>query len=62
MLRGKSKFICKDCGCRFVGFDVEWLATAETYPEQCPNCGSMNTAPSPNSLRDILFKKVTVND
>lgn len=62
MVRGKSKFICKDCGYQFIGLDIEWLATAETYPEQCPNCGSMHTVPRPYLLLDIIFKKVLVND
>lgn len=43
MLRGIKTFVCKDCGHRFKALDMEWNATAASYPVKCPKCGSMNT-------------------
>lgn len=43
MLRGAKTFVCKDCGHRFKALDMEWNATAASYPVKCPKCGSMNT-------------------
>ena len=43
MLRGIKTFVCKDCGHRFKAVDMEWNATAASYPVKCPKCGSMNT-------------------
>lgn len=43
MLRGIKTFVCKDCGHRFKALDMEWNATADSYPVKCPKCGSMNT-------------------
>ena len=43
MLRGIKTFVCEDCGHRFKALDMEWNATAASYPVKCPKCGSMNT-------------------
>ena len=43
MLRGVCTFVCDDCGHKFKGMDMEWNATATSYPVKCPKCGSMNT-------------------
>ena len=43
MLRGVKTFVCKDCGHKFMALDMEWKATAASYPVKCPKCGSMNT-------------------
>lgn len=42
MLRGVKTFVCKDCGHRFKALDMEWNATAASYPVKCPKCGSIN--------------------
>ena len=33
MYRGMIKFVCDDCGHRFKALDMEWNATAASYPE-----------------------------
>lgn len=45
MLRGTTKFTCDDCGHRFVGLDMEWMASVYTMPQKYPKCGSMHTYP-----------------
>lgn len=45
MLRGKKKFICRDCGEKFSALDMEWKATALSAPQPCPKCFSMKTRP-----------------
>ncbi len=52
MVRYIGKYVCKDCGHEFIGMDVEWNATAASYPVQCPKCGSIHTAPR-LSLKDM---------
>ena len=46
MLRGIRTYVCKDCGHKFKALDMEWNATAASYPVKCPKCGSMHTYPS----------------
>ena len=46
MLRGLYKYVCKDCGHKFIGADIELNATAASVPVKCPKCGSMHTYPS----------------
>ena len=43
MIRGLYKYVCKDCGHKFIDADVELLATAASMPVKCPKCGSINT-------------------
>ena len=43
MLRGLYKYVCKDCGHKFIGADIELNATAASMPVKCPKCGSINT-------------------
>lgn len=43
MLRGLYKYVCKDCGHKFIGADIELNATAASVPVKCPKCGSINT-------------------
>ena len=43
MLRGLYKYVCKDCGHKFIGADIELNATAAYGPVKCPKCGSINT-------------------
>ena len=45
MLRGKKKFICRDCGEKFSAPDMEWKATSLSAPQPCPKCSSMKTRP-----------------
>ena len=45
MLRGKKKFICRDCGEKFSAPDLEWKATSLSAPQPCPKCSSMKTRP-----------------
>ena len=44
MLRGLYKYVCKDCGHKFIGADIELNATAVSVPVKCPKCGSVNTS------------------
>ncbi len=53
MVRYVGKYACSDCGHQFIGMDVEWNATSTSYPVECPNCGSIHTAPY-FSLLDII--------
>lgn len=59
MVRYIGKYICMDCRHRFIGMDIEWSATAASYPVRCPNCGSFHTAPHYSLLDTIrrLLKK-----
>lgn len=57
MVRYIGKYVCKDCGYQFIGADIEWNATAASYPVKCPNCGSFHTAPR-NLLRDVILRKL----
>ena len=43
MLRGIYKYVCKDCGHKFYGADIELNATVESVPVECPECGSFHT-------------------
>lgn len=43
MLRGLYKYVCKDCGHKFIGADIELNANAASFPVKCPKCGSINT-------------------
>ena len=43
MIRGLYKYVCKDCGHKFIGADIELNATAASMPVKCPKCGSINT-------------------
>lgn len=45
MIRGMYEYVCKDCGNKFIGADVEYLATAASMPVKCPKCGGYNTYP-----------------
>lgn len=46
MLRGITTFVCDNCGNKFKGMDIEWMATALSQPLKCPQCGSFHTRPS----------------
>ncbi len=46
MLRGTTTFVCDNCGNKFKGMDIEWMATAFSQPMKCPQCGSCHTRPS----------------
>ncbi len=39
MLRGIKTFVCKDCGHRFKALDMEWNATATSYPVNVQSVG-----------------------
>jgi DNA-directed RNA polymerase subunit RPC12/RpoP len=43
MVRGIKTFVCKDCGHKFIGVDIEDNATINSMPIKCPKCGSMHT-------------------
>ena len=43
MVRGTYEYVCKDCGHKFIGMDIEVNATAASMPVKCPECGSCNT-------------------
>lgn len=59
MLRGKTKFICEDCGRAFVGLDIEWRATVFSQPVKCPNCGSYHTRPlSLLGLNKLVYRQI----
>ena len=44
MLRGLYKYVCKDCGHKFIGADIELNATAASVPVKCTKCGSVYTS------------------
>ncbi len=46
MLRGITLFKCTQCGKRFIGPDMELIATVYSAPCKCPQCGSFRTRPS----------------
>lgn len=46
MLRGITKFVCDDCGHKFIGMDCEFLASILTALAKCPKCGSWHTMPA----------------
>ena len=60
MLRGKKKFICRDCGEKFSAPDMEWKATSLSAPQPCPKCFSMKTRPVGLIpwLEDAKYKRV----
>ena len=59
MVRGKSKFICDDCGHRFVADDVKFMDSTLTEPQQCPVCKSMHTRPPyPFGLNKWIYEKI----
>lgn len=60
MLRGKKKFICRDCGEKFSAPDMEWKATSLSAPQPCPQCSSMKTRPVGLIpwLEDAKYRKV----
>ena len=43
MYRGTTTFVCKYCGHKFEGLDIEDYATVESMPMPCPKCGHMST-------------------
>lgn len=45
MLRGVCKFRCDECNNTFTAPDIEYAATAYSYPQKCPKCGSRHTWP-----------------
>ena len=52
MLRGTTTFKCTQCGEKFKGLDIEWMATIFSCPQPCPKCGSIRTRPW--SLLDLF--------
>lgn len=51
MVRGKTWFICLECGHIYRDLDIEDNATIFTMPRPCPKCGAMGYATWP---RDII--------
>ena len=43
MVRGIKTFVCKDCGHKLIGLDIEGNATINSMPVKCPKCGSWHT-------------------
>ena len=56
MVRYVGKYVCKDCGYKFIGMDMEWNCTVASCPVYCPACGSLHTAPLHGSIKDRIFK------
>ena len=65
MLRGITTFVCKDCGHKFKGLDIEDNATINSMPVKCPKCGSMHTKgcvpfacvdPAPDPFEPLKYK------
>lgn len=46
MLRGMIKFKCDACGHKFVAPDIEYMASAFSTPQPCPQCQSRHTYPA----------------
>lgn len=60
MLRGMTTFKCTQCGHKFLAADVEYMATAYSMPQRCPECGSVRTRPAGvlGKLREEGYRKV----
>ncbi len=58
MIRYIGKYVCRDCRYEFIGADVEWNATAASYPVRCPECGSLNTGPDSTSAIGDFVKSI----
>ena len=60
MFRGMTTFKCTQCGNKFVALDVEYMATAYSVPQRCPQCGSVRTRPAGvlGKLREEGYRKV----
>ena len=59
MLRGITTFVCDNCGNKFKGMDIEWMATILSQPMKCPQCGSYHTRPSSLfGLNKSVYKKI----
>lgn len=56
MIRGKKRFICRNCGSSFEFLDIEWRGTLLSQPANCPECGSYKTRP--HAMTDIILKRV----
>lgn len=54
MLRGKTLFICDECGNKFTAADFEYNATVFSMPMPCTKCGSNHTVPA--SVFSLLGK------
>lgn len=54
MLRGKTLFICDECGKKFIAADFEYMATVFSAPMPCTKCGSNHTMPA--SVFSLLGK------
>ena len=51
MIRGMYVYKCNQCGHKFIGADVEYMATANSMPVHCSKCGSTNTKKWIDTLR-----------
>lgn len=60
MLRGKTLFICDECGNKFRDLDFEYMASVLTTPMKCPKCGSYHTYPATASafIQKSVYKKI----
>lgn len=58
MLRGWSKFVCNECGHKFVGMDLEYQCTALSAPLKCPACGSWHTRPAWSWWQKWVYKEI----
>lgn len=45
MYRGTTLFVCTECGHKFKAADIEYLCTALSVPQKCPQCQSIRTRP-----------------
>ena len=65
MVRGKTIFICDECGKVFIAPDIEYKATVYSVPQCCPKCKTIHTMPAGlgifgrklNPFR-IMYKKI----
>ena len=46
MVRGTSKFVCEDCGHKFIAPDIKFMDSALAAPQRCPVCRNMRTRPT----------------
>lgn len=61
MIRGTITFKCDQCGHKFKGPDIEYLATTLSMPLECPQCGSFHTYPSRSLLAFVnrpVYKRI----
>lgn len=61
MIRGTITFKCEECGEKFKGLDIEYMATVFSVPQQCPKCKSYHTMPAGIFTDKSIYRKIWEN-